>query len=164
MTHPHSDQRSATVSPHPRVFMPYQHLVNAPVSPLDPRASAHIPPHYSASPTVVDGTVIASTVSTPAHLREDTDRIIGEGSKRSLLRRAIEDPYWILMTLMAVLGLSITATVVYGIIQITLAIGRWFTTNGTTLGTIAALVILVMLCGGTSAAKCVGIHCGGCRR
>jgi hypothetical protein len=26
------------------------------------------------------------------------------------------------------------------------------------------LAILVMLCGGTSAAKCAGIHCGGCRR
>jgi hypothetical protein len=146
------------------VFMPYQHLVNAPVSPPDPRASVYIPQHYSASPTVVDGTVITSTVSTPARLRADTNRTIGDEPKRSLLQRAIEDPYWILMTLMAILGLSITATVVYGIIQITLAIGRWFTANGTTLGTIAALVILVMLYGGTSAAKCAGIHCGGCNR
>jgi hypothetical protein len=146
------------------VFTPYLHLVNAPVSPLDPRASALIPQHHSAPPTVVDGTVITSTVTTPAPIRDDSDRILGHESKRSLLRRAIEDPYWILMTLMAVLGLSITATVVYGIIQITLAIGHWFTTNGTTLGTIAALAILVMLCGGTSAAKCAGIHCGGCRR
>jgi hypothetical protein len=145
------------------VFTPYQHLVNAPVSPLEFQPSALIPHHYPESPTVVDGTVISSSVSTPAHLWDDTDRTIGDESKRSVLHRAIEDPYWILMTLMVALGLSLTATVVYGVIQITLAIGHWFTTNGTTLGTIAALVILVMLCGGTSAAKCAGIHCGGCR-
>jgi hypothetical protein len=146
------------------VFTPYPHLVNAPVSPLELPASALIPHHYSASPTVVDGTVITSNVTTPARIRDDTDRTIGDESKRSVLQWVIEDPYWILMTLMVALGLSLTATVVYGVIQITLAIGRWFTTNGATVGTIAALVILVMLCGGTSAAKCAGIHCGGCRR
>jgi hypothetical protein len=68
------------------------------------------------------------------------------------------------MTLVIILGVSITATALYGIIQITLAIGRWFTTNGTTLATIAALITVVVLCGGTTAAKCTGIHCGGCQR
>jgi hypothetical protein len=68
------------------------------------------------------------------------------------------------MTLMAVLGLSITATVVYGVIQIILAIGSWFHAHGATLGAIAALIIVLMLCGGgATAAKCTGIHCGGCK-
>jgi hypothetical protein len=77
------------------------------------------------------------------------------------------DPYWILMTLTAAIGLAITATVVYGAIQIILTIGAWLHANAPTLGTISGitgLIILVMICGGAKAAKCAGIHCGGCRR
>jgi hypothetical protein len=146
------------------VFSPYQHLVNAPVSPLDCHTSALIPQDYSEPPMVVDGEVIASSLTTRTIVRDDTEPTIGDESRPSLLRRAIDDPYWILMTLMAVLGLSITATVVYGVIQIILAIGSWFHAHGATLGAIAALIIVLMLCGGgATAAKCTGIHCGGCK-
>ena len=64
---------------------------------------------------------------------------------------------------MIALGLSIAATVVYGVIQITLSIGHWLQAHGATLGAIAALIIALMFCGGASAAKCTGIHCGGCK-
>jgi hypothetical protein len=163
MTHPHLDQRNFPVYQHPMVFSPYSPLVNAPVSPLDPRTSALIPHHYSELPIIIDGEVITSDLTTPGLLRDDTDRTLDAESKQSLLRRAIEDPYWILMTLMVALGLSIMATVVYGVIQMTLAIGHWFQAHGTTLAGIAALIIAGMLCGGASAAKCAGIHCGGCK-
>jgi hypothetical protein len=164
MTHPHLDQRNFPVYQHPMVFTPYQHLVNAPVSPLDSHTSALIPQHYSEPPTVVDGEVITSSRTTRTMVRDDTEPTTGDESRPSLLRRAIDDPYWILMTLMAVLGLSITATVVYGVIQIILAIGSWFHAHGATLVAIAALIIVLMLCGGgASAAKCTGIHCGGCK-
>ena len=68
------------------------------------------------------------------------------------------------MILAIILGVSITATTLYGLIEITLAVGRWFTTNGTTLAILAALIVLLVLCGGTTAAKCAGLHCGGCQR
>jgi hypothetical protein len=163
MTHPHSDQRNFPVSLYPMVFAPYHHLVNAPVSPLDLRASALIPQRYSEPPTSIDGEVITSSLTTRTLVRDDTQPPIAHESRLSLLRRAIEDPYWILMTLTIVLGLSITATVIYGVIQITLAIGQWFHAHGATLGAIAALMIALMLCGGATAAKCTGIHCGGCK-
>jgi hypothetical protein len=164
MTHPHLDQRSVPVYQHPMVFTPYQHLVNAPVSALDSHTSALIPQHYSEPPTVVDGEVITSSLTTRTMVRDDTEPTTRDESRPSVLRRVIDDPYWILMTLMAVLGLSITATVIYGVIQIILAIGQWFHAHGTTLGAIAALIIVVMLCGGgATAAKCTGIHCGGCK-
>lgn len=162
MTHPRSNQRSLPVYQHPAVFMPYQRLVNAPVSPLDSHPNGRIPTpaaKFENQHLVINGEVITSrTMTFPARTRPVTE------PKQSLLRRTIDDPYWILMTLATTLILSITATAIYGIIQITLAIGRWFTTNGTTLGAIATLVVIVMLCGGTTAAKCAGIHCSGCRR
>jgi len=163
MTHPHLDQRSVPVDQHPMVFTPYQHLVNAPVSPLDLRASALIPQHYFEPPMVVQGEVITSSLTTRRVVRHDTQPTITNESRPSLLQRAIEDPYWILITLTVVLGLSITATLIYGVIQITLALGQWFHAHGTTLGAIAALIIALMLCGGATAAKCTGIHCGGCK-
>jgi hypothetical protein len=163
MKHPHSDQRSVPVYQHPVVFAPYCHLVNAPVSPLDSQTSALIPQHFSESPIVVEGEVITSNLTTRRPVWDDTDLTISREPKRSLLRRAIEDPYWILVTLAACLGLSITVTVVYGVIQITLAIGQWFHAHGATLGAIAVLIIALMLCGGATAAKCTGIHCGGCK-
>jgi hypothetical protein len=144
-------------------FSPYCHLVNAPVSPLDSHTSALISQDYSESPTVVDGEVITSSLTIPVPAWDGPDSIIVDEPKRSLLRRAIEDPYWILMTLMVMLGFSITATVVYGVIKITLNLGSWFHAHGATLGAIAALIIAVMFCGGASAAKCAGIHCGGCK-
>jgi hypothetical protein len=163
MTHLRSGQRNFPVYHHPMVFSPYAHLVNAPVSPLEFHASALIPQHYSVLPTVVDGEVITSGLAAPALIRDNTDWTIDDESKRSLLKQAIEDPYWILMTLMVALGLSITATVVYGVIQITLAIGHWFHAHGATLAGIATVIIALMLCGGATAAKCMGIHCGGCK-
>jgi hypothetical protein len=163
MTHLHSDQCNVPVHQHPMVFSPYSHLVNAPVFPLDSHPSALIPPHYPESPIVVDGEVLISSLTTPAHIWDDAGPTIGDESKRSLLQRAIEDPYWILMTLMVAAVLSLTVTVVYGVIQITLSIGHWLHANGATLGAIAALIIALMFCGGASAAKCTGIHCGGCK-
>ncbi|MDQ3900484.1 MAG: hypothetical protein M3319_08590 [Actinomycetota bacterium] len=161
MTRLHSNQRSFSVAQHAVVVTPYQDLVNAPVSPLASRPSVLIPAP-AATPEnqhlVISGEVITSRTTFPGRTISATK------SKQGLLRRTLDDPYWILMTLAITLIGSITATVIYGIIQITFAIGHWLTTNGTTLGTIAALAIIVMLCGGTTAAKCAGIHCGGCRR
>jgi hypothetical protein len=134
------------------------------VSALDSHTSALIPPHYFEPPTVVDGEVITSSLTTRRMVRNDTQPTICDESRPSLLRRAIDDPYWILITLMAIVGLSITATVIYGVIQIILAIGAWFHAHGATLGAIAALIIVVMLCGGgATAVKCAGIHCGRCK-
>jgi hypothetical protein len=76
----------------------------------------------------------------------------------------IDDPYWILMTLTIALGVSITATVIYGAIQIILAIGARLDANDTTIVGAMVLIILMMICGGVKAAQCAGVHCGGCRR
>jgi hypothetical protein len=119
---------------------------------------------------VVDGEVITSiTTPIPTHTQQDTytPPTWATEPKRTLLRRAIDDPYWILMTLTAATGLAITATVIYGAIQIILTVDAWLHANAPTIGTIGAttaLIILVMICGGAKAVKCVGIHCGGCRR
>jgi hypothetical protein len=119
---------------------------------------------------VVDGEVITSiTTPIPTHTQQDTypTPTWATEPKRTLLRRAIDDPCWILMTLTAATGLAITATVIYGAIQIILTVDAWLHANAPTLGTIGAttaLIILVMICGGAKAAKCAGIHCGGCRR
>jgi hypothetical protein len=174
MTHLHSPHRSHTVQQRAAAFPPHAHLVNAPVSPLDLHSSALIPTyhpeHGARSPLVVDGEVITSITTTiPTHTPDHTypPPAWALEPKRNLLRRAIDDPYWILMTLTAATGLAITATVVYGAIQIILTIGAWLHANAPTIGTIGAttaLIILVMICGGAKAAKCAGIHCGGCRR
>jgi hypothetical protein len=162
MIHPHSDQRSVPVTQRASAFSPYSHLVNAPVSPLELHPSAFMPirhkDYLDDVPSVVDGEVLASVVTVPTW--DDTD---AREPRRSLLRRAIDDPFWILITMTTVLGLSIAATVMYGVIQIALAIAEWFHANGTTLAAITTLVLLLMLCGGVRAAKCAGIHCGGCR-
>jgi hypothetical protein len=174
MTHPHSPHHSHVAYPRAAAFPPHAHLVNAPVSPLDFRSSALIPTypseHGARSPLVVDGEVITSITTTiPTHTQEDTYTTTAWAiePKRNLLRRAIDDPYWILMTLTAAIGLAIVTTVVYGAIQIILTVGAWLHANGPTLGAIGAtiaLIILVIVCGGAKAAKCAGIHCGGCRR
>jgi hypothetical protein len=162
MTQPHSHQRSFSAYEHPVVFTLQPDRVNAPVVSLGGDTSALIPTQdaiFRRSHPVIEGEVLASPTTTiPAR------SIAAIESEGSFLRRSLDDPYWILMTLAITLGVSITATVIYGLIQITLAIGRWFTTNGTTLAAIAALATVVVLCGGTTAAKCTGIHCGGCQR
>jgi hypothetical protein len=162
MTQLHSNQRSFRVYQHPVVFTPYRDRVNAPVSSLGCDIDVLIPTQDATSRRphpVIEGKVLASrTMTVPAQ------PITAIQPKRNFLRRSLDDPYWILMTLAIILGVSITATALYAIIQITLAIGRWFTTNGTTLATIAALITVVVLCGGTTAANCTGIHCGGCQR
>jgi hypothetical protein len=107
--------------------------------------------------------VITSSIAIATPVWADTGSTPIQEPKPSLLRRALDDPYWILMALTAVLGLSITATVVYGIIHIRLAIGQWLHANGAVLGAITALIITLMLCGGATAAKCAGIHCGRCK-
>jgi len=159
MNHPHSDQRNRLVAQRAPALSPYIHLVNAPVSPLELHSSALIPSHHTEHPglpPVVDGEVLSvHTIPAPTRTIEP---------KRNLLRRAIDDPFWILMTLTVTLGVSITATVIYGAIQIILAIGAWLDANATTIGGATALIILRMLCGGAKAAQCAGIHCGGCRR
>ena len=160
MTQTYSHQRSFAVDEHLVMCTLCSDRVNAPVSGWDRDTSALIPAQNATSRRshpVIEGEVLASrTMTVPAR------PIPAVEPKRNVLRRILDDPYWILMTLTITLGVSITATVFYGIIQITLAIGRWFTTNGATLATIAALVTVLVLCGGTTAAKCAGIHCGGC--
>jgi hypothetical protein len=162
MNHPHSDQRLSNCEQRAFAFTAqrYPHLVNAPVPPLDSHTSALNPTHHL-PPSVIDGEVITSSVI-PIPTRNE----IGAPSptrKRSLLRRAIDDPFWILMTLTGVLVLSIIGTAVYGVIQIMLAIGEWFSLNRTTILSGIVLIVLLGLCGGATAAKCVGIHCGGCK-
>lgn len=170
MTHLHSHHRNHAVQQRTPAFPPWFHLANAPVSPLDFSASGLIPTHPAEqgamSPLVVDGEIITSIDTIPTDPRYDIDATPAWAiePKRNLLRRAIDDPYWILMTLTAVIGLAIIATVVYGAIQIILTVGAWLHANATTIGGVIALIILVILCGGAKAAKCAGIHCGGCRR
>jgi hypothetical protein len=170
MTHLHSHHRSHAVQQRTPAFPPCVYLANTPVSPLDFGSTALIPTHPTeqgaTSPLVVDGEVITSIDTIPMHPRYDTDATTAWAiePKRNLLRRAIDDPYWILMTLTVAIGLAITATVVYGAIQIILTLGGWLHANATTVGGVTALIILVMLFGGGKAAKCAGIHCGGCRR
>lgn len=168
MTHLHSHHRNHAVQRRAPAFPPWFHLTSAPVSPLDFDASGLIPTHPAEqgamSPLVVDGEVITSIDTIPTDSRYDTDATPAWEPKRTLLRRVIDDPYWILMTLAAVIGLSIIATVVYGAIQIILTVGAWLHANAPTIGGVIALIILVMLCGGAKAAQCAGVHCGGCRR
>jgi hypothetical protein len=177
MTHLHSPHHSHAVQQRAPAFPAHAHLVNAPVSPLDFRSTALTPIHRNErsgdSPLVVDGEVITSitsiTTTIPTHTQDHTYATteLAIEPKCNLLRRAIDDPYWILMTLTAVIGLSIIAAVIYGAIQIILTVDAWLHANAPTLGTIGvaiALIILVMICGGAKAAKCAGIHCGGCRR
>jgi hypothetical protein len=112
----------------------------------------------------VDGEVITSSLIVPAP-QKDTDAAAVPVIEptQSLLRRATEDPYWILMTLMTITGLSITATVTYGIVQIILTVAEWISVHGTTIAAITTLIIVLAMCGGATAAKCTGIHCGGCK-
>jgi hypothetical protein len=166
MNHPHSDQRSQPVHQRSPALSPYTHLVNAPVSSLDLHTSALIPTRskYPGSPLVVDGEVITSSLIVPApHKNTDATTVPVIEPTRSVFRRAIEDPYWILMTLMTALGLSITATVIYGTVQIMLAVAEWVSVHGTTIAAITTLLIVLTMCGGATAAKCAGIHCGGCK-
>jgi hypothetical protein len=162
MNHPHSDQRIPDCERRAFAFpaQGYPHLVNAPVPPLDLHTSAPNLTHRR-PPSVIDGEVITSSI-VPISTWNDTDSP-SRMRKRSLLRRAIDDPYWILMTLTGTLVLSIIGTAVYGAIQIMLAIAEWFSLNRTTILGGVVLIILLALCGGATAAKCVGIHCGGCK-
>jgi hypothetical protein len=162
MNHPHSDQRISDGGQRAFAFTAqrYPHLVNAPVSSLDLHTSALNPTHHR-PPSVIDGEVITSSIA-PIPIRNDTS-VRSTARKRSLLRRAMDDPFWILMTLTGVLVLSIIGTAVYGIIQIMLAVADWFSLNRTTILGGIILIILLALCGGATAAKCVGIHCGRCK-
>ena len=166
MKHPHSDQRSRQVHQRPLALSPYSHLVNAPVFPLDCPTSA-LPltrREYSGSPLVVDGEVITSRLIVPVPRKNTNATAVPVlQPKPSVLRRAIEDPYWILMTLMAALGLSISATVIYGIVEIMLAVTEWVSVNGTTIAAATTLIIVLAMFGGATAAKCAGIHCRGCK-
>ena len=166
MNHPHSDQCTRQVHQRPLALSPYTHLVNAPVSPLDCHTSALIPTRrkHPGSPLIVDGEVITSSLIVPAP-RKNTDATAVPVIEptRSVFRRAIEDPYWILMTLMAAIGLSITATVIYGTVQVMLAVAEWVSVHGTTIAAITTLIIALAIFGGATAAKCAGIHCRGCQ-
>lgn len=166
MKHPHSDQCSRPVYQRSPALSPYTHLVKAPVSPLDCHTSALVPTRrkYPGSPLVVDGEVITSSLVVPAP-RKDTDAtaIPVIEPTRSLLGRAIEDPYWILMTLMVTIGVSITTIVSYGVVQIMLAVAEWVSVHGPTIAAITTVIIVLAMCGGATAAKCAGIHCRGCQ-
>lgn len=68
------------------------------------------------------------------------------------------------------LGGSVVALVVYGVVQLVLAVvhavqaaDQWVSANSGTLEGIALLVVLVLIFGGGAAVKCGGIHCGGCK-
>ena len=166
MKHPHSDQRSRPVPQRSLALSPYTHLVNASVFPLDLRASALIPTRkkYPGSPLVVDGEVITSSVIVPAPRKNTGATAVPViEPTQSLLRRVMEDPYWILMTLMVAIGLSITTMVIYGVVHIVLAVAEWVSVHGTTIAEITTLIIVLAMCGGASAAKCAGIHCRGCK-
>ncbi len=167
MNHPHSDQRAAKVHERTSALSPCPQLVNASVFPLDFDTSALIPTHRQRpkSPLIVDGEVITSTVTIHAP-RENTDAtaVVPTEPKRSLLRRATEDPYWILMTLMTAVGLSITATVIYSVIHIILAVTAWLSVHGKTIIMITILIIVLVISGGVTATKCAGMHCRGCQR
>jgi hypothetical protein len=172
MTHLHSPHRSHVVQQRAPAFAPHAYLVNALVFPLDFRSSALTPIYRNERsgdlPLVVDGEVISTTMI-PTHAQDDSyaSPAWAIEPKRNLLRRSIDDPYWILMALTVAIGLSIIATVVYGAIQIILTVDAWLHANAPSIGSIGAtiaLIILVMICGVAKAAKCVGMHCGGCRR
>ena len=68
------------------------------------------------------------------------------------------------MTLMSAVGLSITATVIYGVIHIMLAVTAWLSVHGKAIITTTILIIVLMISGGVTATKCAGIHCRGCKR
>src|SRR5918998_262507 len=150
MNHPHSDQCDIKVHERASALSPCTHLVNAPVFPLDFDTSALIPTRRerSKSPLIVDGEVITSTVTLPAP-RENTDAtaVVTTEPKRSLFRRATEDPYWILMTLMTAVGLSITATVIYSVIHIILTVTASLSVHGKTIITTTILIILLVISG-----------------
>lgn len=167
MTHPHSGQCNPKVYQRSCVVAPCTYLVDAPAAALDLYTSAFIPAHskYPGSSLVVDGEVITSTLTVPAPGSNGTNLTAPViESAPSLLRRVIDDPYWILISLMAATGLSLMATVIYGAIHITLAVAEWLRVNGTTIAAITILIIVLIMCGGATAAKCAGIHCRGCPR
>jgi hypothetical protein len=136
-------------------YLGYPIRERSPVVPLNIPTTGLIR-RYDGWPMVVDGEVIASR-------HDDTTMRTVPVRRRRVLRRAVEDPYWILMTLMIGCGLSMTAMVVYGMIRLILAVVGWFTTNGITLAVITGLVVAGVLCGGARTVTCTGIHCGGCK-
>lgn len=177
MNHPHSDQSVHHVCRRRPASAPHTHLVNASVSPLDHHSSVRIRTHRNDGPgshPMVDGEVITSTLVipdanttlrpvTPAPVNPVNPPVPVVEPERSMLRRVVDDPYWALVTLMAALGVSITATVAYGVTQITLLVAQWLRVNGGTVATVIVIVLLVVCAGGTTA-RCAGIHCGGCKR
>lgn len=83
--------------------------------------------------------------------------------KRGLIRRAIDDPFWVLVTVGGSIALAIVGTVIYGIIQIVLAVVEFLNTYGAQIGGGAiAIILALILCGG-GGAVCAGIHCAGCK-
>jgi len=177
MNHPHSDQSVHHVCQRRPAFGPHTHLVNASVSPLDHHSSVRIRTQHNDGPgshPMVDGEVITSTLVipdanttlrpvTPAPVNPVNPPVPVVEPERSMLRRVVDDPYWALVTLMAALGVSITATVAYGVTQITLLVAQWLRVNGGTVATVIVIVLLAVCAGGTTA-RCAGIHCGGCKR
>ncbi len=174
MNHSHSDQSVHPVRGRRPAFGPHTHLVNVPVSPLDHHSSVRIRTQHNDSPgshPVVDGEVITSTLIIPdtnTALHPTTPAPINPVNpanpvepERSLLRRVVDDPYWALVTLMAALGVSITATLTYGLIQITMSVAQFLRVNGATVATLIVIVALALSAGAT--ARCAGIHCVGCK-
>jgi hypothetical protein len=177
MNHPHSDQSVHHVCRRRPAFGPHTHLVNASVSPLDHHSSVRIRTQHnddSGLHPVVDGALITSTLVipdanttlrpvTPAPVNPVNPPVPVVEPEPGVLRRVVDDPYWALVTLMATLAVSITATVAYGVTQITLLVAQWLGANGGTVATVIVIVLLAVCAGGTTA-RCAGIHCGGCKR
>lgn len=83
--------------------------------------------------------------------------------KRGLIRRAIDDPFWILMGITGSLVLAIVGTIIYGVIQIVLGVVAFLNEWGATIGGGAVAVILALILCGGGTAVCAGIHCAGCK-
>lgn len=86
--------------------------------------------------------------------------------KRSLLRKTLDDPYWVLISITTVLVLSIVSLIVYGVIQVVLTVEEWLAENMHTIvsGGATVAIILILLSLGGGGAVCAGLHCAGCRR
>lgn len=87
------------------------------------------------------------------------------GARRGLLRRAIDDPFWILVGVISMVGLGILGTLTYGVL-VTLARYGLIPTVIVVVGVICGVLCLVAKIRGMgrgSSHRCSGLHCSGCR-
>lgn len=87
------------------------------------------------------------------------------GARRGLLRRAVDDPFWILLGLISTVSLGILGTLTYGVL-VTLARYGLIPTVIAVVGVICGVLCLVAKIRSTgrgSSHRCAGLHCSGCR-